>query len=65
MSGSRIYNTLFRRNSVFVTSIFAAAFFVDIGFNAVADKYFDHLNEGKQWKDIKHLYVKSGDEDDE
>ncbi|GMM50893.1 hypothetical protein DASB73_018510 [Starmerella bacillaris] len=61
---SKIYNILFRRNSVFISAIFGAAFFVDIGFNSAVDKYFDYVNQGKQWKDIKHNYIKSGEDEE-
>lgn len=56
---------MFRRNSVFVGTIFATAFFYDIAFQNTVDKIFDNLNRGKQWKDIRHRYVTAGDEDDE
>ncbi|KAI9314498.1 cytochrome b-c1 complex subunit 9 [Dichotomocladium elegans] len=51
-----IYNTFFKRNSVFVTTIFAGALLFNVGFDKVTDKVWDDLNKGKQWKDIKHKY---------
>lgn len=60
-----LYNSIFRRNSVFVGAIFFTAFFADMGFNKAVDSYFDSVNAGKQWKDIKHKYVQAGDDDDD
>ncbi|KAH7103008.1 putative ubiquinol-cytochrome c reductase complex 7.3 kda protein [Auriculariales sp. MPI-PUGE-AT-0066] len=52
-----LYNTFFRRNSVFVTSIFAGAFAFGVGFDVAVTSFWDRWNKGKQWKDIRHLYV--------
>jgi len=52
-----LYNTVFRRNSVFVTTIFAGAFAFGIGFDVGVTKFYDTWNKGKQWKDIRHKYV--------
>jgi ubiquinol-cytochrome c reductase subunit 9 len=52
-----LYNTVFRRNSVFVTTIFAGAFAFGIGFDVGVTKFYDTWNKGKQWKDIRHNYV--------
>ncbi|KAK6340566.1 hypothetical protein TWF696_008893 [Orbilia brochopaga] len=54
---SRIYNTLFRRNYVFVGLVFGAAFGADIALDIYADKFWDWKNQGRQWKDIRHKYV--------
>ncbi|KAF9652131.1 ubiquinol-cytochrome C reductase UQCRX/QCR9-like protein [Thelephora ganbajun] len=51
------YNTIARRNSVFVTSIFASTFGFTIAFDQGLDKFWDTWNKGKQWKDIRHKYV--------
>jgi len=51
------YNTIARRNSIFVTSIFASTFAFTIGFDQGLDKFWDTWNKGKQWKDIRHKYV--------
>ncbi|KAI9474151.1 MAG: cytochrome b-c1 complex subunit 9 [Benjaminiella poitrasii] len=48
-----IYNTLFKKNSMFVTSIFAGAIAFEVCFDSVTSKVWDNLNKGKQWKDIK------------
>ncbi|WVQ73719.1 hypothetical protein IAR50_003299 [Cryptococcus sp. DSM 104548] len=62
-----IYNTFFRRNSVFVASTFVAAFTFSIGFDLATTAYWDNHNRGKQWHDIRHKYIQAGgdDEDDE
>ncbi|CAN6628128.1 cytochrome b-c1 complex subunit 9, mitochondrial [Trichomonascus vanleenenianus] len=59
-----IYNTVFKRNSIFVGTVFLASFAYDAAFHKTFDAIFDSLNTGKQWKDIRHRYV-TKDEDDE
>ncbi|KAH9943134.1 ubiquinol-cytochrome C reductase UQCRX/QCR9-like protein [Epithele typhae] len=51
------YNTIAKRNSVYVTSIFAGAFAFNIGFDLGVTSFWDSWNKGKQWKDIRHKYV--------
>ncbi|KAI9025064.1 ubiquinol-cytochrome c reductase core subunit 9 QCR9 [Phycomyces blakesleeanus] len=51
-----IYNTIFKKNSVFVTSIFVGAIGFEMAFDTVSDKVWDNVNKGKQWKDIKDKY---------
>ncbi|KAJ3741403.1 ubiquinol-cytochrome C reductase UQCRX/QCR9-like protein [Lentinula detonsa] len=51
------YNTIFKRNSVYVGSVFAAAFVFGIGFDSGVTAFWDSWNKGKQWKDIRHKYV--------
>ncbi|TCD71372.1 hypothetical protein EIP91_011143 [Steccherinum ochraceum] len=51
------YNTLVKRNSVYVTSIFAGAFAFGVGFDVGITNIWDSWNKGKQWKDIRHKYV--------
>ncbi|ORX63178.1 ubiquinol-cytochrome C reductase [Hesseltinella vesiculosa] len=51
-----IYNTIFKRNSVFVTTVFAGALAFEVVYDSTTDKIWDNLNKGKQWKDIKHKY---------
>lgn len=41
-----IYNTIFKKNSVFVTTIFAGAIAFEVGFDTLADKVWDNLNKG-------------------
>ncbi|KAJ7904275.1 ubiquinol-cytochrome C reductase [Mycena olivaceomarginata] len=58
-----LYNTFFRRNSIFVPTIFAGAFAFGIGFDIGVTAFFDHWNKGKQWKDIRHKYVEAAEEE--
>ncbi|KAF9076436.1 ubiquinol-cytochrome C reductase UQCRX/QCR9-like protein [Rhodocollybia butyracea] len=52
-----IYNTFFKRNSIYVASVFTAAFAFGIGFDSGVTTFWDTWNKGKQWKDIRHKYV--------
>ncbi|KAF5331674.1 hypothetical protein D9611_007619 [Ephemerocybe angulata] len=52
-----IYNAVFKRNSVFVSTIFIGAFAFGIGFDTGVQKFWDSYNKGKQWKDIRGKYV--------
>ncbi|KAF8351119.1 cytochrome b-c1 complex subunit 9 [Amanita rubescens] len=52
-----IYNTIFKRNSVFVATAFAGAFAFGIGYDLGITAFWDRWNQGKQWKDIRHKYV--------
>ncbi|KAK1228920.1 qcr9 subunit 9 of the ubiquinol cytochrome-c reductase complex [Marasmius sp. AFHP31] len=52
-----VYNTLFKRNSVYVASIFSTAFAFGIGFDTAVTSFWDRWNAGKQWKDIRHKYI--------
>ncbi|KAG1815292.1 ubiquinol-cytochrome C reductase UQCRX/QCR9-like protein [Suillus fuscotomentosus] len=54
------YNTIAKRNSVFVTSIFAGAFAFNVGFDVAVTNFWDRWNQGKQWKDIRSRYVEEG-----
>ncbi|KAK0563602.1 qcr9 subunit 9 of the ubiquinol cytochrome-c reductase complex [Tilletia horrida] len=53
----QIYQTLFKRNSVYVGTVFGSAFAFGIGFDLLTTKYWDTRNQGKQWKDIRDKYV--------
>ncbi|KAJ8086379.1 Cytochrome b-c1 complex subunit 9, mitochondrial [Marasmius tenuissimus] len=52
-----VYNTIFKRNSVYVASVFSAAFAFGIGFDTAVTSFWDRWNAGKQWKDIRHKYI--------
>ncbi|KAI5815251.1 cytochrome b-c1 complex subunit 9 [Pyronema omphalodes] len=52
-----IYNAVFRRNYVFVGAVFTSAFAFEMFFDTTADKVWDNMNKGRQWKDIRHRYV--------
>ncbi|BFZ53768.1 Cytochrome b-c1 complex subunit 9, mitochondrial [Savitreella phatthalungensis] len=57
--GTTIYSTLFKRNSVFVGTIFATGFVFKIAFDMGTSALYDRANAGKQWKDIRHRYVEN------
>ncbi|EMF13022.1 ubiquinol-cytochrome C reductase [Sphaerulina musiva SO2202] len=66
MSGllGTVYNALVKRNAVFLTTIFAGTFAANIAFDVSANKIWDQVNKGRQWKDIKHKYMDAGDDDE-
>ncbi|THH33835.1 hypothetical protein EUX98_g359 [Antrodiella citrinella] len=51
------YNALVKRNSVYVTSIFAGAFAFGVSFDLGVSSFWDNWNKGKQWKDLRAKYV--------
>ncbi|KAK6519357.1 hypothetical protein TWF281_003191 [Arthrobotrys megalospora] len=59
---SSIYNTILRKNWVFVGVIFGAAFGADIALDVYAQRFWDWKNQGRQWKDIRQKYIQSEDE---
>ncbi|EJD01016.1 ubiquinol-cytochrome C reductase [Fomitiporia mediterranea MF3/22] len=61
---STLYNTFFRRNSVFVSSVFVGAFAFTMAFDTGINAFWDRWNQGKQWKDIRHKYVQPAEEED-
>ncbi|KAJ5627202.1 UQCRX/QCR9 like ubiquinol-cytochrome C reductase family protein [Penicillium herquei] len=61
-----IYTSLFRKNAVYLTAIFASAFAFEMSFDTASNKIWDSWNAGRQWKDIKPRYlVKDEEEDDD
>ncbi|PWN92745.1 cytochrome b-c1 complex subunit 9 [Acaromyces ingoldii] len=62
---SQIYNTVFKRNSVFVGTVFFGAFAFGLGFDTVSQKLWESHNRGKLWHDVKPIFVKEGGDDDE
>ncbi|KAJ5093244.1 UQCRX/QCR9 like ubiquinol-cytochrome C reductase family protein [Penicillium angulare] len=61
-----IYQSLFRKNAVYLTAIFASAFAFELSFDTASNKVWDSWNAGRQWKDIKPRYlVKDEEEDDD
>lgn len=52
-----VYNVIFRRNTVFLTTVFVGAFGFEIAFDKTITKLWDAHNRGRQWKDIRHKYV--------
>ncbi|QKX59359.1 uncharacterized protein TRUGW13939_06493 [Talaromyces rugulosus] len=53
------------RNAVYLTSIFVSAFAFEIAFDSTSNKIWDTLNQGRQWKDIRHQYIQAAEEDEE
>ncbi|KAI8098899.1 cytochrome b-c1 complex subunit 9 [Halteromyces radiatus] len=51
-----VYNTFFKKNSAYVTTIFASAIAFEVVFDSASSRIWDNINKGKQWKDIKHKY---------
>ncbi|RHZ57926.1 cytochrome b-c1 complex subunit 9 [Aspergillus thermomutatus] len=56
---------LIRRNAVYLTTIFASAFAFEMAFDTTSNKIWDSMNRGRQWKDIKHLYMNKEEEDED
>ncbi|KAI0036016.1 ubiquinol-cytochrome C reductase [Vararia minispora EC-137] len=56
-----LYNTVFKRNSVYVSTIFAGAFAFNMAFDVGIERFWSHWNQGKLWKDIRHKYVEAED----
>ncbi|KAF9976236.1 hypothetical protein BGZ73_008943 [Actinomortierella ambigua] len=50
------YNTIVKRNSIFLTTIFVSAFAMEMAFDTISDRIWDNINKGRQWKDIAHKY---------
>ncbi|KAF8982388.1 hypothetical protein BGZ46_001350 [Entomortierella lignicola] len=40
------YNTIAKRNSVFLTTIFVSAFVAEMAFDTVSDRIWDNINKG-------------------
>ncbi|KAL3478111.1 ubiquinol-cytochrome C reductase [Aspergillus californicus] len=62
---SSIYQTLIRRNAVYLTSIFAGAFAFEIAYDTSTNGIWDAFNRGRQWKDIKYQYINKAEEEDD
>ncbi|EXJ90873.1 ubiquinol-cytochrome c reductase subunit 9 [Capronia coronata CBS 617.96] len=60
-----VFNTVFRRNAVFLTAVFTGAFFFEIGFDTATNRLWDSWNQGRQWKDIKHRYMTANEDEEE
>ncbi|KDN53177.1 putative QCR9-ubiquinol--cytochrome-c reductase subunit 9 [Tilletiaria anomala UBC 951] len=52
-----IYNTVFKRNSIFVGTVFFGAFAFGIGYDTATTAWWDNHNRGKQWHDIRDKFV--------
>ncbi|MBW0462270.1 hypothetical protein O181_001985 [Austropuccinia psidii MF-1] len=49
----RIYNTFFKKNSVYVSTIFVGSFAFTIGFDQLTTMWWNNHNKGKLWSDIR------------
>ncbi|KAF2724245.1 ubiquinol-cytochrome C reductase [Polychaeton citri CBS 116435] len=57
-----VYNAFIKRNTIFLTTIFVGAFGTEILFDSAANKVWDAVNRGRQWKDIKYRYLEAEEE---
>ncbi|KAL1310878.1 hypothetical protein AAFC00_001109 [Neodothiora populina] len=62
---SVINSTLFKRNAIFLSTVFVSAFALEIVWDNASAGVWDSINRGRQWKDIKQKYLAEGDDDDE
>ncbi|XP_004429860.1 PREDICTED: cytochrome b-c1 complex subunit 9 [Ceratotherium simum simum] len=53
---ARLYSLLFRKTSTFALTIAVGAVFFERAFDQGADAIYEHMNQGKLWKHIKHKY---------
>ncbi|KAJ5923620.1 ubiquinol-cytochrome C reductase [Penicillium verhagenii] len=60
-----VFRTLFRKNAVYLTAIFAGAFAFELSFDTASNKIWDSWNAGRQWKDIKPRYLVAAEEEDD
>ncbi|EYE95058.1 cytochrome b-c1 complex subunit 9, partial [Aspergillus ruber CBS 135680] len=59
------YRSIIRRNAIFMTGIFSGAFAFEIAFDTASNKIWDTVNRGRQWKDIKPMYLNKAEEDED
>jgi ubiquinol-cytochrome c reductase subunit 9 len=57
--GGKIYQIFFKSSSRYFLTLCAGAFVFERTADGICDSIFDRINKGKQWKDIKHLYIKA------
>jgi len=48
-----------------ISTIFAGAFSLQLGFDYISNRAWDNINAGRQWKDIKSKYVQKDEDEDE
>ncbi|CAB4255763.1 similar to Saccharomyces cerevisiae YGR183C QCR9 Subunit 9 of the ubiquinol cytochrome-c reductase complex, which is a component of the mitochondrial inner membrane electron transport chain [Maudiozyma barnettii] len=65
MSFASIYKVLFKRNSIFVGTVFVGAFLFQTEFDSAITKWYENRNKGKLWKDVKARIGSNGAEDDD
>lgn len=61
---STIFQTVFKRNSVYVGTIFGTAFVFQTVFDDAINGWWETRNKGKLWKDVKVKLAAGGDADD-
>jgi len=57
MALARSFLGLYKRNSVFLATIFFGAFGFSVAYTQVTTKWWEYHNKGKLWKDIRDKYV--------
>ncbi|KAK6006861.1 hypothetical protein QM012_005869 [Aureobasidium pullulans] len=57
-----VYNTIFRKNYVFLSVVFTSAFAMEIAFDNASNSVWNSINKGRQWKDLKQKYMENDDE---
>ncbi|KAH7358774.1 ubiquinol-cytochrome C reductase [Plectosphaerella cucumerina] len=62
-AASSLYNLIFKQNFTMLGFVFAGGFAFELGFNSGMNKYWDYLNRGRQWKDIRAKYAEADDEE--
>ncbi|KAF1967520.1 putative ubiquinol-cytochrome C reductase complex, subunit X [Bimuria novae-zelandiae CBS 107.79] len=60
---SFLYNSIFRRNTTMLATVFAGAFAMQLAFDTGSDRVWDSINRGRQWKDIKYKYIQKAEDD--
>nr|XP_036585249.1 calcium-translocating P-type ATPase [Colletotrichum truncatum]KAF6795146.1 calcium-translocating P-type ATPase [Colletotrichum truncatum] len=58
------YSAIFKNNFSMLGFVFATGFAFELGFNGAMNKYWDYLNRGRQWKDIRHKYIEAADDEE-
>ncbi|EIM22331.1 hypothetical protein E3Q22_03912 [Wallemia mellicola] len=58
-------NTLFKRNSTYVATIFVGTFAFGVGFDVLTTSIWDKHNAGKQWPELRAKILAKGESDDE
>ncbi|KAF2753688.1 ubiquinol-cytochrome c reductase complex 7.3 kda protein-like protein [Pseudovirgaria hyperparasitica] len=63
-----IYNSLFRRNTTMLFTVFATAFGIQLAFDTGSERLWSAINRGRQWQDVKPIVMaraEGGDDDEE
>lgn len=62
---STIFNTIFKRNSTFVATIFASTFLFQVGLDEAVTRWYYARNKGKLWADLKPKVLAGFEEPEE